>query len=113
MRVMRANAGTPPPGLNDRLMSAGVDSLMAVELRNALSAAAGRQLPATLLFKYPSLQALTDYLSNDVLAIAETEPAAGLPVQPELDADAAAIAPLSDEEVRRLLEEEIRSLAQS
>jgi acyl transferase domain-containing protein/NAD(P)-dependent dehydrogenase (short-subunit alcohol dehydrogenase family)/acyl carrier protein len=87
----------------------GLDSLMAVELRNALGAAVGRALPATLLFKYPSLQALTDYLAYDVLAIAANETKA----EAAVDQDAAAIAPLSDDEVSRLLAEEIRLLSQN
>jgi polyketide synthase 12/myxalamid-type polyketide synthase MxaB len=40
----------------------GLDSLMAVELRNALGMALKRSLPATLLFDYPTLQALSGYL---------------------------------------------------
>jgi len=35
---------------------------MAVELRNVLTRSIGRSLPATLLFDYPSLAALTAYL---------------------------------------------------
>ena len=90
----------------------GLDSLMAVELRNALGAAVGRPLPATLLFKYPSLQAITDYLAYDVLAISAKETKADVAVDPS-DNDAAAIAPLSDDEVSRLLAEEIRLLSQN
>ena len=40
----------------------GLDSLMAVELRNLLTRALARPLPATLLFDYPTLEALADYL---------------------------------------------------
>ena len=42
------------PGLP--LMNAGLDSLAAVELRSALSAHFGTDLPATFAFDYPSLQ---------------------------------------------------------
>ena len=44
----------------------GLDSLMAVELRNALAEALGRTLPATLLFKYPTLEALGDFVLSQV-----------------------------------------------
>jgi NAD(P)-dependent dehydrogenase (short-subunit alcohol dehydrogenase family) len=52
----------------------GLDSLMAVELRNLLAAGLEipRALPATLVYDYPTIDALTDYLGRDVLAMAST-----------------------------------------
>jgi acyl transferase domain-containing protein len=47
----------------------GLDSLMAIELRNALGAAVRRTLPATLLFNYPTIDALTRYLCSEVLRL--------------------------------------------
>ena len=47
-----------PLGPDLPLSDAGLDSLMAVELRNTLGAAVGRTLPATLLFRYPTIDAL-------------------------------------------------------
>ena len=52
-----------------RLDELGLDSLLAIELRNALARSLGRSLPATLLFDYPTLDALTDYVMCDVLAL--------------------------------------------
>jgi len=49
----------------------GFDSLMAVELRNAICAQAGRSLPATLLFDYPTVDTLTGYLCRNVLGLEE------------------------------------------
>jgi len=42
----------------------GLDSLMAVELCNSLARSGGRALPATLLFDYPTIDALTKYLAG-------------------------------------------------
>jgi len=44
------------------LREIGLDSLMAVELRNVLVRLGGQSLPATLLFDYPYLDALSSYL---------------------------------------------------
>jgi SAM-dependent methyltransferase/acyl carrier protein len=49
----------------------GLDSLMAIELRNALGAGVKRTLPATLLFNYPTIDALSQYLCREVLRLDE------------------------------------------
>ncbi len=54
----------------------GFDSLAAVELRNRLSLIADLRLPATLIFNYPSVAALAEYLGERLTQVATTRPSA-------------------------------------
>jgi acyl carrier protein len=46
----------------------GMDSLMAVELRNALIASLDRQFPPTMVLDYPTLRTLADYMLTSLFA---------------------------------------------
>jgi acyl carrier protein len=89
----------------------GLDSLLAVELRNTLGAALGTTLPATLMFDHPTIDALTDHLLRDVFgeSPADAEPAAAAPAIASAPVSAPAgalvnsIEAMSDDEVDRLL----------
>ena len=52
----------------------GLDSLMAVELRNALATLAGMRLPSSLLFDYPNLEALAGHLGERLAPATPTTP---------------------------------------
>lgn len=90
------------------LSDMGLDSLMAVELRNLLgtSLALTRNLPATLVFDYPTVMALTHYLTHDVLSLGDGQPVdeGETAVQPAGDL-LANIENLSDDDVERLFAE--------
>ena len=80
----------------------GMDSMMAVELKNRLQKQLGRSLRSTLAFDYPNVNALTRYL------LAELFPAA----PPTEDTRALAeVQALSKDELKKMLDEEMRSLA--
>jgi myxalamid-type polyketide synthase MxaB len=65
-KTMGLDAGdTIDPGRP--LTDLGLDSLMAVELRNEIAKQIGKSLPATLLFNHPTLDELTAYLLDEVL----------------------------------------------
>jgi acyl transferase domain-containing protein/NADPH:quinone reductase-like Zn-dependent oxidoreductase/nucleoside-diphosphate-sugar epimerase/acyl carrier protein len=57
------------------LWDLGLDSLMAVELRNVLAAAFARPLPATVLFDYPTPRALAAYIMETALEQPSSTPA--------------------------------------
>jgi acyl carrier protein len=98
---------------NTPLNEMGLDSLMAVELRNQLGKALAldRPLPVTLVFDYPTVQAIGEYLAKDVLNLesgsqagavspgGQGVPAEGGPGMLETIED------LSDDDVDRLLAE--------
>lgn len=66
--------GHPIPG-NAPLMSAGLDSLAAVEFRNALSRQLGIDLPATLIFDHPTVNAVVEFVRTYAMgAVPPMEP---------------------------------------
>ena len=87
------------------LREMGLDSLMAVELRNVLARDIETRLPATLLFDHPTLDGLTDYLLAAVPGLrGEGRPG------PDAGAPAHGIASLSEDEAERALLDELQSL---
>ena len=54
-------------------MSAGLDSLSAVEFTNALGARFNMDLAPTILFDHPTLDSLTDFISSELASNAATE----------------------------------------
>jgi SAM-dependent methyltransferase len=109
-RVLRVEADAL--GTDQRLMDLGVDSLMAVELRNLLTSGLGldSKLPATLIFDYPMVESIAGFLSEDVLRLdsAATGTAAA-PAAVSAEA-AAAIEEMNDDAVEALLNKTLGAL---
>lgn len=100
-QVLRLQPGEVSP--RQRLFDLGVDSLLAVELKNRLQALLGLTLSTTLLFDYPTLDSLSDHL------LARIAPAAPL-AEPPAAADGAGAAADLDVDVAQLSEEAAQSL---
>ena len=104
---------TTPPIKDDRLVELGLDSLMALELRNRLQTTFGMNgLSSTVVFDYPTSEALASFLLVQLGYGAngcDADPNghnAGLPA----DEIAAATPVHSEEELDRMSEDEIAEL---
>ena len=98
-----------------RLIEFGIDSLMAVDLRNRLAKVLTLDvsLPATLIFEHPSIEALAEFLERDVLGYRDGESSSSQ----SGDASASALAErvsaleqISEEEAEALLLRRLQSL---
>jgi NADP-dependent 3-hydroxy acid dehydrogenase YdfG/acyl carrier protein len=80
----------------------GVDSLMAVTLRDRLQSSLGIELPVTFIFDHPTVEALADHLLGNVL-VTETRAAPAAAPAPPAGRDALV------DEVRELSQDELES----
>ncbi|MDR3538263.1 MAG: beta-ketoacyl reductase, partial [Acetobacteraceae bacterium] len=94
-RILGLPAGTLPEPAAP-LRELGLDSLMTIELRNALASACETRLPATLVFEHPTCTALATHLGSRVFADL-------LPVE----ADGDGLDALDADDLARLLEQEL------
>jgi acyl carrier protein len=91
---------------NQGLATFGMDSLMTIELKNRLQVSVGQSLPSTLVFDYPTVVALADYIERNVLPV-ESAPA-GAGKQQEQQSEAASdLQEMSDEEAEAVLAREL------
>lgn len=105
MEVLRSDPDRPP-SKDARLMELGLDSLMAVRLRNLLQTRLGLQggLPSTLVFDHPTIRHITTLVLARLGAGAPGGPETPAP-SPDDGARRRELAELSDEEAEaRLLE---------
>jgi len=101
--------------LQQPLQEMGLDSLMAVELRNKLGSTVGQILPATLLFEYPTVKELADYLLNEVLVLetavsAPTETFTEAILEETVEASTDEFDSFSEDELSLLLMEKLKQV---
>ena len=68
-----------------RLFDFGLDSLMAVELKNRLDKATSKKLRSTLIFDYPTLETLSQHLADQLLNEPKNPPSSIKETQKEHD----------------------------
>ena len=108
MRVLQLDQSARP-ALSDRLMELGMDSLMAVQLRNSLGEVLQLEspLPSTLMFDYPTIDAIATFLRSKISSdaapvVASQSPHASVAILHS----ATAVAAMSDDEISKLLLEQ-------
>lgn len=114
-RTAVAILGLPPAqpiNPQQSLRELGLDSLMAVELRNALGQFTAGPLPSTLAFDHPTVAKLTDRLLRELFPEPEAPapPGPAAPRTPLSDDLVARVAALDDADVEALLAAKLSAL---
>jgi len=88
----------------------GMDSLMALEFRNRLQISLGKSLPSTLTFEYPNIEAIADYLLQDVLCLESTNDSTQDTTIDQKKIWEEESKQLSEEELSALIDQELNAL---
>jgi SAM-dependent methyltransferase/acyl carrier protein len=107
-RVLRTTS-SQKLGRDRRLLDLGLDSLMAVELRNELETGLGldHKLPATLVFNYPTIATLATFLEEQLLPSTETPSSWSDSATVSIATD---VSQMGDDEVELLLLQKLEQL---
>lgn len=104
-------------GDDDGFFDLGVDSLIAVELQDTLQSAFACSLPSTVLFKYPNIGTLTDYIMGMFMGspnaeILEEKPTAFLATSAVSAIQVAEVQEMSEDELTLLINAELDDLSE-
>nr|WP_255653608.1 non-ribosomal peptide synthetase/type I polyketide synthase [Myxococcus sp. XM-1-1-1] len=110
-QVLGWDASAPRSG-DLRLFDSGLDSLMAVELKNRLQASLGleRPLAATLVFEHPSIESLAEHLALEVFELGPLVPAPPAAPVEDTGPTLAELERRPEEELGSLLDEKLAAL---
>lgn len=97
---------------SERLFEAGLDSLMAVELRNLLQSSLNLTLPATIIFDFPTVQALTDFILEELDDQIDSDPRSEQTMKPRMASTVDELDSQSDDELASLLDAELENVDQ-
>jgi acyl carrier protein len=104
-------SSTNTPDARRGFFDLGMDSLMALDLKNRLQDSLGLPLRATVVFNYSTIDALADFLAAQ---FGSSSPATtSTPTSSSQPVTAVAIDTLSDDEALRLLDEQLAAMEPS
>ena len=93
----------------------GMDSLMALQLKNNLQVKLGCSLSSTLTFEYPNIEILSDYLLQDIIcleSVVKTEQESEKNIQQQTE-KLAEIQQLSESELSEIINQELAALGRN
>ena len=110
MEILRSDPSRPP-SRDARLMELGVDSLMAVRLRNLLQErlALEEPLPSTLVFDHPTIRKISELVLEMQDPAEEPDRPDGVAPADEPDLREREVASLTDDEVEAMLLERLEA----
>jgi acyl transferase domain-containing protein/acyl-CoA synthetase (AMP-forming)/AMP-acid ligase II/NADPH:quinone reductase-like Zn-dependent oxidoreductase/acyl carrier protein len=106
LRLQSADDVDPETGFFDL----GMDSLTSVELKNRLQRELACSLPATVVFDFPNVEALTRFLATEALQLEESSE--DRPSTPETDKDGDQLDDVSEAELAELLTKKISAMSE-
>jgi NAD(P)-dependent dehydrogenase (short-subunit alcohol dehydrogenase family)/acyl carrier protein len=97
---------------NQSLDDIGLDSLAGIQLRDSLSKALACPLPATLIFDCPTIDAMAEFLSSQLLVPVEDDATETAPTNdaPRRDHVAAELDELSEDQLAALLDDKLAAI---
>jgi acyl carrier protein len=118
VRLLRAEVATvlgwdsaDRVGAKQNLFEVGMDSMTSLELQVRLQKNLGCELPLSLAFDYPNVQALAAHITERLFPAAEDATGDDHPDEPSEDLER--LAAMSDQEVQSLLRDEYKHLLES